>query len=221
MHHTGWDKQGHPILYDEIGCADITAVTDAFSNDIEIVRKYRFRFHRRLANCKRIQADRYKVPIFKHVMVMDMSGFCSSHFNAQYRAIVKDIIGDEQNVFPETLKKLYVVNAPWPFRLIWNVICTFIDPLTAQKISVAKNTSELLREIDVNQIPPKYGGKGKWEIILGKCASLPHDRYPLEWEENKGVNVESNAKLNIKSLTTDSTPMNSSSNTNNNGSIAG
>ena len=66
MTKKGYDKQGHPVLYDEIASASIPAVNKAFKDDMELLRKYRFRFHRRLANCKRIQAEKLDTILYKH-----------------------------------------------------------------------------------------------------------------------------------------------------------
>eukprot|EP00483_Globobulimina_turgida_P011821 UN11843 len=132
----GYDKQGHPVLYDEIGSAVIKEVESAFKNDMDLLRRYRFRFHRRLANCKRIQAEKSNTVLFKHAFVMDLAGFSASHFGSNYRTIVREIIGDEQNVFPETLYVLFLINAPFAFRMIWRILGTFIDPITYAKIKV-------------------------------------------------------------------------------------
>jgi len=44
---------------------------------------------------KRVRSEKYKVLIYKHVMVMNCSGF-SIYFGQQYRNLVRDVIGDEQ-----------------------------------------------------------------------------------------------------------------------------
>jgi len=181
----GYDKQGHPVLYDEIGSCDITKVEKAFENNIERLRQFRFRFMQRLANGKRIQSDKYNVLIYKHVMVMDCSGFSMAHFGQQYRNLVKEVIGDEQHLFPETLYKLFIINAPLPFRMIWKILSTFIDPITVQKISVLGSSflDELKQVVPLDQIPKKYGGTGKYEIKNGHVADLPDDHYPLRTPE--------------------------------------
>ncbi|ETO16207.1 hypothetical protein RFI_21148, partial [Reticulomyxa filosa] len=44
----GKDEQGHPVLYDEIGCSTPNQVEKAFGGDLEKLRKFRFRLMRRL-----------------------------------------------------------------------------------------------------------------------------------------------------------------------------
>eukprot|EP01084_Bolivina_argentea_P248873 416396_1 len=160
----GYDKQGHPVLYDEIGSCVISEVEKVFKNDMNVLRRYRFRFHRRLANCKRIQSEKYDTVIFKHVMVMDLAGFSTSHFGSNYRNIVKEVIGDEQNVFPETLFKLFLINTPFAFRMIWKILGNFVDPITYEKIHVLGGSyiNDMAKVIDIDQIPKKCGGKGMW-----------------------------------------------------------
>eukprot|EP01084_Bolivina_argentea_P316046 547752_1 len=183
----GYDKQGHPVLYDEIGSAVIKDVETAFKNDMELLRKYRFRFHRRLANCKRIQAEKLNTVLFKHSFVMDLAGFSTSHFGSNYRNIIREIIGDEQNVFPETLYVMFLINTPWAFRIIWKILGTFIDPITYAKIKVLGGDyiNEMKKYINEDQIPKKYKGKGKIPIKLGYCSDLPHDRYPINYYQLK------------------------------------
>jgi len=194
----GYDKQGHPVLYDEVGSAEIKAVEAAFKDDLNLLRRYRFRFHRRLANCKRIQAEKLDTVLFKHTFIMDLSGFSTSHFGSKYRNIIREIIGDEQNIFPETLYVMFLINTPWAFRMIWKILSNFIDPITYEKIKVLGGDyiDEMKKYIDIDQIPTKYKGTGKKPIKLGHCADLPHDRYPINYYELKKKEKENKTNSN-------------------------
>merc|ERR1712154_630173 len=132
--------------------------------------------------------------LFKHAFVMDLSGFSTSHFGSNYRNIIREIIGDEQNVFPETLYVLFLVNTPWAFRMIWKILSNFIDPITYEKIKVLGGDylNEMKKYIDIDQIPTKYKGKGKKPIKLGHCSDLPHGRYPLDFYEKVQKNTTKN-----------------------------
>ena len=93
----------------------------------------------------------------------------------------------KRNLFPETMYRCILINAPKLLRGLWKTISKFIDPLTVKKIKVlGKNYIEEMSEIiPLDQIPPKYGGNGVNPIKPGHSADLPHDRYPLNFYELK------------------------------------
>ena len=37
-------------------------------------------------------------------------------------------------MFPDTLYRLYVINASFGFRAIWKLLRAFVDPITAEKV---------------------------------------------------------------------------------------
>ena len=40
------------------------------------------------------------------------------------------------NCYPETVHRIYVINSPTFFSMIWKVIRTWVDPVTAEKLQV-------------------------------------------------------------------------------------
>ncbi|KAI5458849.1 CRAL-TRIO domain-containing protein [Mariannaea sp. PMI_226] len=64
--------------------------------------------------------------------------------------------------YPEVIDRIYVVNAPSYFGMIWNFVRKWIDPRTASKVQIvfpAQVLSTLLSTIDVAHIPLQYGGE--------------------------------------------------------------
>merc|ERR1712154_4461 len=99
----GYDEEGHPVLYDEIGCSNPADLDKCFDGKIRKLRTFRFRVLRRLHNTKRIQTMRYKYngsvndkggfnAITKHCVVMNMKNFYAKALTAKYRNLVQDII---------------------------------------------------------------------------------------------------------------------------------
>lgn len=174
----GYDKQGHPIMYDEIASSTPEEIEKTFKDNMELIRQYRLRFLRRLDNVKRIQTQKHNKVIYKHVMVMDMSKFSRQHLYDKVRRIMREIIGDESNLWPNTLYKMYIINAPLAFRLIWKILSNFAHPITVAKIHILGTDflQTMLEEIEQDQIPKTYGGKGKWEIKLGYAADIPKEK---------------------------------------------
>jgi len=165
----GHDHQGHPILYDEIGCSSPADAEVAFGADMEKLRKFRLRLMRRLAVRKENLSKKHGVMIYKHVMVMDVSGASMSSLN-KFKNLVQTVITEEQHLFPETLYKLYIINASWTFRAIWSIISNFVDPITYQKINVLGNKyiDDMVKIMDKDQIPQKYGGTCEKPVLYGE-----------------------------------------------------
>ena len=76
---------------------------------------------------------------------------------------------DEQLMFPETLYKLYLVNVPPAFMIVWKVVSSVIDARVLEKIKLLGTDflDEMLKDIDIEQIPQRYGGKAKWKVRWG------------------------------------------------------
>ena len=55
----GYDDQGHPVMYDEIGCSAPKDLDSCFDDKMRKLKTFRFRVLRRLHNTKRIQSMRY------------------------------------------------------------------------------------------------------------------------------------------------------------------
>ena len=55
----GYDDQGHPVMYDEIGNSNPTQLDKCFDGKMRKLKTFRFRVLRRLHNTKRIQNKRY------------------------------------------------------------------------------------------------------------------------------------------------------------------
>jgi len=195
----GYDDQGHPVMYDEIGNSNPTDLDACFEDNeanmkagkFEKMRKlktFRFRVLRRLHNTKRIQTGRYGYDgsvndkgglnaITKHCIVMDIKNFHAKSLTAKYRNLVKDIIADESNLWPNTLEKMYIINAPWPFRFAWKIISNFIHPITVAKIDILGSDyiNTMKKKISLDQIPKAYGGTCELPIKYGYTADIDND----------------------------------------------
>jgi hypothetical protein len=59
------------------------------------------------------------------------------------------------------LGKFYLINAPWGFATVWNVVKHLLDPVTAEKITILDSSyrSTLLQQIPAENLPSQLGGQ--------------------------------------------------------------
>jgi hypothetical protein len=91
--------------------------------------------------------------------IMDLKGVGITSVPSVY-GYVRQASAISQNYYPERLGKLYLINAPWGFSSVFNVVKGFLDPVTVQKIHVLGSNykKELLEQIPAENLPVEFGG---------------------------------------------------------------
>lgn len=137
----------------------------------DIVRKFRLKFYGKMIKQKELLSKQFDRIIFKHILIMDLNNFGYYKMVSNlsiYSKIAKSVLTDEQLLFPQTCFKIYLINCPWTFRFIWKILTNFIDPITIEKVKILGSDylNEMLKDIDIEHIPKKYGGKGEKEMTI-------------------------------------------------------
>lgn len=59
------------------------------------------------------------------------------------------------------LYKMFTLNAPGTIYFTWKIVSAFLDPVTVEKIKIAKTNTEksIFDNIDPSQVEQKFGGK--------------------------------------------------------------
>nr|XP_048319424.1 phosphatidylinositol/phosphatidylcholine transfer protein SFH11 isoform X3 [Ziziphus jujuba var. spinosa] len=152
--------------------------------------------------------DRYGRPIYiERIGMVDLNallqGVGLSNFSKFARQIFMEIQKIDSNYYPETLHRLFIVNAGSGFRMLWKALKAFLDARTLAKINVLgyNYLNDLLEVIDPSNLPnflggnctcSDYGGcllsdKGPWknpeisEMIQAISATDEND------QENDGI----------------------------------
>ncbi|KAL2342829.1 hypothetical protein Fmac_004114 [Flemingia macrophylla] len=95
----------------------------------------------------------------KFVCIAELKGWGYSNSDVRGYISALTIL---QDYYPERLGKLLILNAPYIFMKVWQIVYPFIDNKTKKKIVfVEKNKvkSTLLEDIDQSQLPEIYGGQ--------------------------------------------------------------
>lgn len=104
---------------------------------------------------------------------------------------VKQVSAMSQNYYPERLGRLYLINTPWGFSGVWNVVKAWLDPVTVEKIHVLGSSyqSELLKHVPAENLPKEFGGTcscpGGCELSdMGPWREKEWAR-PAKWEKQE------------------------------------
>ena len=101
--------------------------------------------------------------IGKTLTIIDLKGLGLSLLtDSKAKAYLKTIIGVSQDNYPEMLGKMFIINAPKIFSMLWKFISPMLEQHTRDKISVMSNKSTWLPKLqelmESGDIPVFLGG---------------------------------------------------------------
>jgi hypothetical protein len=91
------------------------------------------------------------------VIIMDTEGL--GVFSGTL-SIIQKIMNFVQHNYRSRLYRMFVVNTPFSFYLLWRVVKTFLDTVSLKKLSFQSDgvITEMLTFVNENQLERKYGG---------------------------------------------------------------
>ncbi|MBA0689619.1 hypothetical protein Goari_007340 [Gossypium aridum] len=131
----GVDRSGRPVYIERVGMVDLNALLQATSIDRFV--KYHVSEQEKTLNLRypacSIAAKRH---IASTTSILDVKGVGMSNFSKPARYLFMEIQKIDSNYYPETLNRLFIINAGSGFRMLWKVLKAFMDARTLAKIHV-------------------------------------------------------------------------------------
>ncbi|KAH6796219.1 hypothetical protein C2S51_037205 [Perilla frutescens var. frutescens] len=175
----GVDKDGRPVYIERLGMIDVDMLLQVTNVDRFV--KYQVQeFEKSIA----IRFPACSVAANKHIdsstTILDVQGLGLMSLTGPVIEFIKVVQKVDNDNYPETLRRMFIINAGPGFRMIWNVVKPLLDPETTSKIQVLGSNyqSKLLEVIDESELPDFLGG-GCTCAIEGGC--LRSDKGP--WKD--------------------------------------
>ena len=96
-------------------------------------------------------------------VVLDFEGIGMKQFSSDTLKCVKKLIGDDSDNYPDSMRKLLMVNTPGFFSFVWRLLKPLIHPKILGKIGIFGNGPDMkaaFQALGVADIccPPSFGG---------------------------------------------------------------
>ena len=147
------------MYFERLGSVDVRALSTITTQDRQVkslILEYEKFLHERLPACSAAVGH----PVETSCTILDLANVSLSNF---YR--VKDYVMQAakigQDRYPETMGKFFIINAPWAFTAVWQVIKPWLDEVTVAKIDILGSSykDKLLAQVPAENLPKEFGGK--------------------------------------------------------------
>ncbi|KAL4223180.1 hypothetical protein ACF0H5_016652 [Mactra antiquata] len=154
----GFDKTGCPIYIDPYGLVDMKGLLRSVKKQ-DIMRKFVHVMETVDKICDE-ESKKKDMLIGELTLIYDLKEIGMRQLSKESIDMYLAIVDAAEKYYPEVLKRVFVINSPKIFPLIWSIVRPLLHENTAKKVVVLTNhyKEALKKEIDIDQLPACYGG---------------------------------------------------------------
>jgi hypothetical protein len=156
----GQDKCGRLVYVKLVGKLDVTSLLTKI--DVDTFVNFEVAMMERSKWLNSIQRAKVKHHVEEYFSIIDLDGFGMSMMKPSVWEFMRTIASQLGDNYPEQNGGMYIINAPWVFKMVWRVVTTFVDAATCAKIKILGSDYKkiLLSKVSKDQLPKEYGGTG-------------------------------------------------------------
>ena len=134
---------------------------------------------------KRFVSSKHNFRVSKHVYILDLSQFSmTKYFGKRVRNMLQPIFKIGGDMYPDSLWSLWLINAPFAFRMAWAVIEKIVDPVVVAKTRILKGPSQYLKQMEatgipLSAIPKELGGTAEVETAQAMVLRFREEIHTL------------------------------------------
>ncbi|RUS33414.1 CRAL-TRIO domain-containing protein [Jimgerdemannia flammicorona] len=165
------DREGCPLYIERLGYHDAKKLA-TFTTIEEVVNYHiacnEFLHRKIMGEC----TERVGHIIHKETVIFDCTNMGWNQFHMPALQFIRAIADIDQKYYPETMNKLYLVNAPSAFVMVWKIVKGWLDPGVIEKIHILGKDypKVLLEQIPAENLPDFLGGTCTCSHIAGGCV---------------------------------------------------
>eukprot|EP00906_Rhabdomonas_costata_P019804 RCo028820 len=147
------DREQHPVYMERPDGAHIKELLSQFGVDA-LFRWHIYCLERQRQAVRRMGSDRISIIVDAGKLTMGLLT------NSQAIAFMKKITANDESVYPEGLRHMFVINAPRVVTMGWKMISPWLDPRVREKIHIwgPDFLPHLRGYIAPEQLPAELGG---------------------------------------------------------------
>mmetsp|Transcript_138271 Transcript_138271/g.195712 ORF Transcript_138271/g.195712 Transcript_138271/m.195712 type:complete len:333 (-) Transcript_138271:45-1043(-) len=143
------DKYGHIHIAMKFSELDINALEKLSDDELTRLQAQRLAAY---SQYKVKLSEESGVQRYKHTLIIDLAGSGMGILSGKKKKMVQRVMAIGSDFYPETVWKIYVINAPFIFRAAWGIAKAWVHPVTQAKINVLGNPSECAKKLETEGV---------------------------------------------------------------------